>query len=206
VAKQFQAVFVLTSSGDTRTQAACADLGVPAVVSEAWRQNDANFNKSAALTDALRRHPRADADDWILLLDADILLPEHLDIQLNRLDRAALYSVPRRLCQTKAEWDAFVAGRRDWSSFPLDNPPTIDGKIWGKVPTRNPAGLMGYFQLWHFSALRGRALPPSRNAASYDVRFALSFAESRRHGLQFEVLHLGPIRMNWNGRVSPVWE
>jgi hypothetical protein len=145
-------------------------------------------------------------DQWVLLLDADILLPEELGELRASLDPACLYSARRRLCTTEAEWQAFRQGIRSLSSFPLDQPRALNPRVWNLDPATPVYTFAGYFHLWHHQRPNGtNRMPRSTNAAWYDVRFALSYPPERRVYLQSEVLHLGPIEQNWNGRSSSSW-
>jgi hypothetical protein len=205
--RAFGSVTVLTSPQDLQTRFVCESIGAKPYLTDVWQEYGATFNKSAAISECLQVVTQNDDDCWVLLMDADVLLPDGVRIDLPALDRSTLYSVPRRLCENESDWISFRAGRMPWGAFPLDIPPVIGGKVWGGVPTANPAGLMGYFQLWHLSCLGGiRIMPLSRNAASYDISFALRFADNKRVLLPFEVLHLGPIRVNWDGRNSASWD
>ena len=100
-----------------------------------------------------------------------------------------------------------MIGFLNWDDFPLSVPPIKNGKVWGCLPTSNPAALCGYVHLWNLKHSIGmKRLPNSNNAARYDVGFALSFPETMRGFLENrEVLHLGPEEANWNGRCSERW-
>lgn len=108
---------------------------------------------------------------------------------------------------TMGEWGLFARGKLAWTDFPTSVPPVKNGAVWGKRRTSNPAAICGYFQLWNYVRCRGKKyFPYSPSAACYDVDFALSFPEHLRMFLEdVEVLHLGPQRVNWDGRVSEAW-
>lgn len=148
-----------------------------------------------------------DDDRWILFLDADILFSESIISETSNLDKRGFYSIRRRMCKTKQQWDDFAAERLKWCDFPIDESHIRNGKVWGNCPTANPAGLYGYFQLWNLNYGVGmKMLPESFNAAHYDAAFALTFPEELRGYLKNnEVLHLGTSYRNWSGRISERW-
>jgi len=71
------------------------------------------FNKGAAINEALKAHPNnyVDPDHWILLLDADILLPAHFreNLEALTLDRNCIYGMYREECD---DVHRFLAGDR----------------------------------------------------------------------------------------------
>lgn len=194
----FDDVTVLTHPRDTETARCAIDCGAKVIQTPAWFQGSAKLNKAAVLNGWL--DTIADKE-WILILDADILLPIDLKDVLCDIQAGNLYGVPRRMCPTEKLWNDFVAGRLTWTDFEEQKIIT-NGKAWGMVSTNNPAALSGYFHLWQ---LGKRRYPSSKNAAFYDVRFALGFPSSCRCQLPTSVLHLGPERTNWDGRRSSIW-
>ena len=58
-----------------------------------------------------------------------------------------------------------------------------------------------------FRVMGMKRFPPSEDASNYDVRFAMSFPDHcRRYLGSGDVLHLGPPRRNWRGRVTTRWQ
>src|SRR4051812_27401126 len=199
-ARKLDNITVLTSATDPATIALARKCGTKLMTTEAWWIG--SFNKAAALNLWLESLGRVGPDCWLLVLDADILLPDKP--MLAGLDPQMLYGSQRRICHTQEDYWAFVTGRRQFDSFCLDIPPVKFGMVWGRSLTSNPAGLSGYFQLWNPAACGWRKFPSSESAASYDVQFALKFHETLRADLEgFEVLHLGSCEMNWWGRRTP---
>lgn len=203
----FNSVTVITAPDDLQTIQLCAACDVFAFQTDAWSTHGASFNKAAALNEYLSTLKAAHQDCWILLLDADILFVESITRHLAHLDQGGLYSIRRRLCETEADLGDFLDGALPFESFHVNVPPIVNGRVWGRRPTSNPAGLLGYLQLWHLTGARGlRTLPESQTAAKYDVQFGLSFPEHLRKYLDCrEVLHLGTPKVNWRGRVSSRW-
>lgn len=201
----FHNVLVVSSAEDEDTIALCQRAKVDLLLTNAWFDDGARLNKAAALNEAiavsLQRSPYA----WLLVLDADIVLSNHFDLDVAALDPSCLYSVRRRLCETEHQWKQISDGTLTPGDLPIYTVPVTNGKAWGHRPAENPAALSGYFQLWHPTTTQITRFPPKPSAAGYDVEFALMFPDERRYYLSGEAVHLGPLRKNWNGRVSPRW-
>ena len=197
---------VLTTSTDVDTLRCAEEHAVPVHLTDAWYDSGASFDKAAGLNSWLDTLT-SDSESWVLILDADILVPPQVLPDLETLDPQCLYGVPRRACLSQVEWNAFVGGEREWETFVVDRPSIRKGKLWGAHPTDNVAAVCGYFQLWHsIYAAGNKRFTPCPTAACYDVLFALSFQEDRRFELPGrEVLHLGPTNTNWAGRISEAW-
>lgn len=204
---QFQQITVITSPDDLETKHIAGEAGAECYLTSAWKRNGVPFNKASALNEWLDSIDVRNPDQWILTLDADILLPPNLRTFFDKLDPRGLYSMPRRMCETQSKWNDFVAGHRKWETFTINIPPVINGLVWGGRPTNNPAALSGYFQLWNPLFSSGlKRFPEMPTAKGYDVDFALSFpAAMRRFLFPADVLHLGPSKVNWAGRCSEAW-
>jgi hypothetical protein len=203
----FTAITVITAPEDLETIALAKFEGVSLYITSVWRENGAKFNKAAAINSFLDQRALDGTDSWVLFLDADILIQTDLHPDIVALNPQGLYSIKRRMCETKEEWLELSTGQRCVDEMPLYVPAVVNGKVWKHRPTDNPAALSGYLQLWHVTKSVGlKRLPASPNAANYDVLFAFSFPDALRSYIQGrEVLHLGPRNTNWDGRVSPRW-
>jgi hypothetical protein len=200
-------ITVLTAPWDLQTISIAREHSVKLMVTDSWRRGG-SFNKARALNEWLDRITLdAIPETWLLLLDADILIPPGKELLLDQLDPTGLYSARRRMCMDPSSFLDYSENRRTLQSFPLRIPPIRNGRAWGHFPTSNPAALSGYMQLWCPDGSDGlKRFPESQNAAGYDVTFALSFPEEKRYFLQdIDVLHLGPPKVNWNGRSSARW-
>jgi aminoglycoside phosphotransferase (APT) family kinase protein len=193
----FSDVTIITAQEDQDSIRLAKSLGAKVFVSDLWFQNGAAFNKSGAINQWLSLQPLA----WILILDADVYLPDAFRLNLAELNPQHLYSIPRRICEL--EWD-WVCPESQRPEYPLAIPPVHNGRVWRR-PTSQPAALSGYFHLWNRGTSGQLFYPPSPNAAEYDVEFALKFPEAQRHYLPGDVIHLGPVKRNWSGRVSKPW-
>lgn len=201
------AVTVLTSPSDSATIQLAERHGAKLLVTDAW-WSGGTFNKARALNEWIDQVEIAHENLWLLVLDADILLPLDLDLAVDGLDPTGLYSVRRRMCEDESAWNDFTKERRSLESFLLNVPPVKNGRVWGKRPTSNAAAICGYFHLWNPRHASGmKRFPEMPSAANYDVEFALSFPEERRRFFpKFEALHLGLSKTNWEGRRSTRWE
>lgn len=200
-------VTVLTAPWDGPTIEIAKRLGAKLLITDVWRQRG-SFNKAAALNEWLASLDESQGDRWLLTVDADILFPDTFQMALDTLDGTSLYGVVRRMCDTASDWNEFVCRQKDFRDFAVGTPEVINGRVWGRSPTSNPAALQGYFQLWRRNALPfGSRFLDLPTAGQYDVEFALRFPEWKRQFLAgAEVLHLGLNRRNWTGRVSERWD
>ncbi len=172
---------VVTSPEDERTQRLVASIpSTRCFITDAFYRNGAKFNKGAAIEEAFDALGR---DGWILIWDADILLPDSLPMP--SLNPEMMYGAPRRLLNDPKRWDKSL----NWKSLQLSR----------------ETGYPGYFQLFHGSTLAG--VRPwyavhSIHAATGDAHFEGHWPANRKTHLPFEVLHLGPRDVNWFGRAS----
>jgi hypothetical protein len=193
----FSDVTIITAEEDQDTKQLGKCLGAKVFVSDLWFQKGAAFNKSAAINHWLSSQPLG----WILILDADIYLPDDFQLNVAELNPQYLYSIPRRMCEREWDWVCPASQRPE---YPLTIPPVRNGMVWRR-PTSQPAALSGYFHLWNRGTTGREFFPASSTAANYDVEFALQFPEQQRVYLPGDVIHLGPPKENWSGRVSTPW-
>lgn len=143
-----------------------------------------SFNKSKAINYTIKNYINT---DWILLIDADIILSENLKYtNLNELDKDYLYSTYRIIYKTKQDWI-------NKQNSILDS--------WQFV---------GFFQLFNKKSNNF-----FKNYYGYDEEF--NYANSsdyffmKKWGIQkkllnFPVIHLGETERNWQGRVTELWD
>lgn len=189
-------IVVVTSQEDMETQQVCEFYDVRCLPTDAFVRYGGPLNKGAAINEGLAV---LDRDDWLLILDADILLPLHVRPFLERaeLNPIYLYGVDRRNCDGLPLLNKAIEEWGDFDNLPMMNRVNICG---GNPP-------VGYFQLFHSSAIPhgpwyedhyGFA---DRTDAIFSKRFDC------RQYLDTWVVHLdngghvgGP---NWRGRTSP---
>lgn len=175
---------VVTSYEDTKTFRYCCGLdNVSVFRTDAFYRGGARFNKGLALEEAFDFMGR---EGWMLVLDADIYLPEGLKGRLPHLMVGRLYSPFRRI----------LADPRKL--------PTL--KDWNSLPRRVDLGLYGYFQLFNASdpALVRRPWYGVNwtHAGGCDKEFQERWAHHNKIRPPFDVLHLGLPDENWFGRSS----
>lgn len=173
---------VVTSPTDERTRAVAASVpGARLFMTDAFTRGGRRFNKGAAIEEAFDALGR---DGWILVWDADTILPQSLTL-VPVMDPSRLYGAKRRLCGSD------------------EVPPESKWRDW---PVSREAGWPGYFQLFHGSALHD--VRPwygvvSDHAGIGDAYFQNHWPVEKKGWLPVEVLHLGPRDTNWHGRASP---
>lgn len=183
----FGDAIVLTDMEDNETFTVASGYGVGVICTKAFYKEGSPFNKGAAIDRAITS--LAPDDDWVVLLDADIYLPK--SPEFGELDKANLYSPHRRMLSNGP-----IPAESEWASLP------------NGAEIRN-GEYAGYFQMFHRSALKGSPpwyeCPLWRTAQGVDTVFWKRWGPRCCRRLPFEVLHLGPTRVNWSGRVSPRW-
>lgn len=192
--KNKQALFghyywVITSSEDLRTQEFCKDNNINCHVTDSFYKNGNTFNKGAAINSLFfddRIKVGLNNSEWVLMVDSDIVFRNLLDIASNfEKDKNCLYSCGRKIYNTKNDY--------------LNNKYAQGG-----------CNFLGYFQLFHKDKILSYTdrnqgfLYEFRNGSYYDCEFAKRFECQRC--LPEDVDHLGPIYLNWDGRISPLWE
>jgi hypothetical protein len=174
----FTESLVVTAPHDLPTQQLAAEFDLMLHITDAFYRDDAYFNKYRALEEGLDLFGRS---DWMLILDADIFLPQQLppyDYQVGKL-----YTPLRRMIPGLP-----LPVEDDWKTFPYCE--------W-------QAEWSGYFHLFHADD------PHLPEGHWYETTWkhaggADSMLE-RRWGLKdkvrplFDVAHVGPGGHNWCG-------
>jgi hypothetical protein len=206
---------VVTSTDDKETQAVCRRHSVPCVVSDEHKRNGGGFNKGRLINRGL---DQIGGHDWILHLDADIVLPQefrrlidwaHPDpAGIHGFDRQNLVGFDRwqKLKQFAGAWDNHAHESGHWFHPDLPMGSRWVSALHGFVP-------IGFAQLWHGSAsiqngYHARRYPTEHgDAARTDVQFALQWDRRDRHLIpEVIVLHLesesAKLGANWRGRTT----
>lgn len=181
-AKSVDRWIVVTEERDMATRDLCRKHGVEVVLSDRKTVNGAKFNRGALVNDGLRHCTK---DDWILILDADCILPEWFKKQLpQELDRRCLYGAVRALYTTYEMWSARTPEKYDSSLFAF-----------------------GYFQLYHGQTHSDIMYPENYPSAEMSDTMFRNLPYWKQHVmLDVTVDHLGPTVANWGGRNSQRWE
>lgn len=179
-------LLVVTSPDDVRTKELVLLYPdkVELFVTDAFYRDGAHFNKGLAMEEGFDVLGRS---GWILVLDADIVLPEvipPLDLTVGKM-----YTPSRRIMSN-------VDG--------LTETPTVSPDT---LPLRYEVGNFGYFQLFHADDPAITTLPwygiDWNHAGGCDSVFEKRWDKSDRLRMPFEVIHLGDPDANWYGRTRP---
>jgi hypothetical protein len=157
---------VVTHETDLDTIKLCEDNDIEYVCSERVFENDALFAKGKAINDGISK---LDADDWIVHLDGDILLPENFrEVVENECnDKSKLYGAHRY-----DEKNNKMQGQR-FKVLSKDKKTNEYKKIVKRLDIP-----IGYFQLWH-STKHKRYLENSTTGKDDDWKFAMLFKPVR---------------------------
>lgn len=198
-------IVVVTHPDDKSTRALCNKYGVDVLDTAVFHDNGDKLNKGRAINLGLQhlRH-----DDWLLHLDADIVLPHRFRGMLAhaKLNEANVYGADRLNTGTYENWMNHKAKGVPQHSYRYLVNATKEFTLGSRL-LHNEYGYcpIGYFQLWHSKA--HRQYPVSAGSAEHsDVLFAVQWPREKRILLpEFFVYHLesdGQAKMgvNWNGR------
>lgn len=202
--KVLDRVVVVTHPDDKGTQRLCNRYGVDCIETEVMHDDGDALNKGRMINLGLShlRH-----SDWLLHLDADILLPHRFRDMLSRahLKSTNIYGADRLNVLNYENWVKFrhkTVPQHQWrfmvtpnAEFPLGA--RLVHMEYGYVPC-------GYFQLWH-SSLKRRYPVVTGSAEHSDVMFGIQWPREKRILLpEFFVYHLESeeceMGKNWRGR------
>lgn len=197
-------IVVVTTPGDKKTRALCSHYSVDCIDTEVFFENGDKFNKGRGVNLGLShlRH-----DDWLLHLDADILLPHRFRDMVWRakLDKSNIYGADRLNVKNYETYIKNQSKLRPQFQHKCLINPVSDFNVGSRL-VHNEYGYcpIGYFQLWHSSA--NRKYPINQGSAEHtDVLFAVQWARKNRILLpEIFVTHLesesAPMGANWRGR------
>ena len=189
-ARHFEHVLVVTSLDDTKTVEVVASVSNAECfrTSEFYADN-ARFNKAAALDAGLEVLGK---NGWIVIFDSDVLMPRDMDV--SGIEIGHLYSPYRRMCEDQKLFTPDL----EWSDLPLGYEVT-NGEYAGYYQLFNANDpVLPKDKPWHGTTWK--------TAQGADTIMQNHWPKSCRKRLPFEVLHLGPLKVNWAGRVSPRWD
>ena len=174
--KIFENITVITSSNDFLCQKICEKFKVKCIVTDVMYEDGALFNKGKAINEGIRSIVDP---DYILLLDADIVVMEKIDAY--SLEDDVFYTSDRYMVNNFDSYQSYISGDLDKDSFLLD-----DEKGYG------------FFQLFNY--VQDIKYPEfSNDASTDDIIFRDSF--NLRKSIEKKILHLG-LDSNWKGRCS----
>lgn len=185
--KVLQSVLVVTHPDDSGTIGLCNRLGVQALLTRAFYDSGALFNKFAALELGLDYLGRS---GWLAILDADVVLPNRMHAWTKRV--GCLYTPRRRMLRGIPLSPDGVPEIRKWRQFKhrMANEP-FDGYcqiFHASDPVLGPAP-------WHQTHWNWCSGP--------DTFFQKKWNDRSKVRPPFEVLHIGEPQKNWVGRATP---
>lgn len=170
---------VVTSHDDIETASIVESIDRARLLkTDAFTRYDAMFNKGLAIEEGFDFLGR---NDWILILDADILLPNRFSLPDN-LRPDVLYGASRRILKDPAQWH--------------------EDLNWQHCPRWRDGGPIGFFQLFHADAISDKRPwydVTFSHAGGGDAYFLTHWSASHRRVLPIDCLHLGPVDRHWFG-------
>jgi len=197
--KHFDKFVVVTGSADVDTQNVAKKYGATLVISDRYKENRASLNKGKLVNDGVAN---LDYDDWVLLTDADILLPSNFRAEFNKYvwNPGILYYATRlHTPMNDHEWvRRYQKDERLIKTLKFTHPPT------NRMP-------WGYFQLFNCRAKVLSKLGTKissedfQSAGGIDKHFLERWPSHRRQLAPFTVIHMahGKMGENWTGRNTP---
>jgi hypothetical protein len=186
----FDRWIIVSVEEDHGTREVCRKYGLECVISRNLSPDgkdfDAAHNKARVINEALDLlEPRG----WVLVLDADVLLPRHFRERLEAqpLEAGCLYgTLGRKVCEDPAALESLR-----------------QCEPWDRLACRHEHAL-GYFNLFSLQHLHNRYLPSEDPRATEhdDLRFTRSFDSTALRTLPIAVAHAGPVNTNWAARTS----
>lgn len=207
--RSFDRWLIVTSPDDEETQRVCHYYNAECLVTDVMHEDGQKFNKGAAVNAGLER---LDPRDWVVHLDADIVMPPQARqvLEATGLNSQFLYGCDRINVPSYEAWGTFMTSplplyERGWlwtPPFPVANR-LISPDDNGYIP-------IGYFQMFNRQAsCLGTPFYPTVHdtAALSDTEFARRWPRTHRQFLpELYVFHLMTEDQthgaNWDGRVT----
>ena len=179
--KYFENITVVTSNDDIICQNICKSYGVKCITTDAFYEDDFVFNKGKAINIGIESIVNP---EFILLLDADIIVTNKFD--LSNLELDTLYTSDRWICYNHFQYEKWEKGET-----PVNN-----------LPKYERDNGYGFFQLFNFNNSLDVKWYPSEleNSSHPDLKFSSYFSKKQTIGV--DIIHLGDVKKNWNGRKS----
>jgi len=204
--KFFDNMVVVTDPKDEKTQQICKYYHVRCVKTDSFYIGDAVMNKGMGINDGLAT---LDLDDWVVHMDADIVLPPRTRELLHKidLDPKCIYGIDRLMCTSYEDWIEFLSNpevQHVQEVFVFGNAFPLGVRIAktdmdGYVP-------IGYFQLWNAQETGIKRYPViHKSVARSDMLHAMQWTRRQRvlipeiFGIHLESEE-APGGANWRGR------
>jgi hypothetical protein len=182
----FNRILIVTAPQDHRTIDLAYYSQCDFYVTDAFYRDGAIFNKWLALEEALDKMEYRQLDDWMCLMDADVLWPRKIPEYPKEI--GCLYTPLRRMFEDVLQP---IPEESQWKNYPIHP---------------NIAEWAGYSQIFH-PADPHLGPPPWhevdwKHAGGADSFFQFRWPSAQKIRPPFEVLHLGPAGENWCGRAT----
>lgn len=211
----FNKQVVVTSPDDTDTINVCKHWNVEYLATDVMYQDGQKFNKGLAINAGLAR---LDFDDWVVHMDADIVLPPLTRNILENvpLNEQFLYGIDRVMVPSFEHWQRFMASPlpQHEMAYVYVGPFPVGVRVMKLENDHGGWCPLGYFQLFNRNArFLGQEpfYPPEwASAATSDLYFAYKWPRTHRHLIpEFVCYHLatedqmtGRMGKNWQGRCT----
>jgi hypothetical protein len=194
--KYFDNVIIITNYADENAIKIADKYKCSYIRTDAFYENDDVFNKGRAINEA---YPYLKHEDWVLNLDADIILPANFRKNfLNSNPDVENY---------------YWMDRIELASIEQIKKVTIDQNFNDLVVKCEEAAL-GFFQLYNYSSInfikiyknsKNRPYPEDfQDASCSDIFFRAKWHEKHIKKIKNTAcLHLGETEKNWSCRVTP---
>ena len=141
------------------------------------------FNKSKAINHVISNYTDT---DWILLLDADIILSDKIvNVNVSKLSKDTLYGTRRLVYTSKNDWINRTNGYIDnWKFVGFF-------QLFNKKDNNFIKDYYGYDEQFNYANLS-------------DYFFMKKW--KKKYELNFPVIHLGETEKNWKGRITESWD
>lgn len=174
---------IITTKEDKETIDLCEELKINYTCYNYFYKNSSYFNKSGAVYNMQKILHEKYPDDWILLLDADIILPSNFEEIYNKncTDKKALYSLERKDYEEEEDYKN------------LKN----EVKYCG-------VNFMGFMQLYYDKTKYYQKF--SIDASTCDAIFRDYFYDTLKFlDKDVHLIHLGKNHVNNRGRITKKW-
>lgn len=205
----FDRMVVVTAPEDKATRRVCETYGVICRPTDALMSRWGAFRKGAGINEGLRMLER---DEWMVQLDADIVLPPHFRwaVEMADLDPLAIYGCDRQMFRSYADWIRFLESpvpqiEGDLLIHPANSGMRLGARVY--QPDRGGYYPLGFFQMWHAESGIKHYSAEQDGAARDDTYFACQWPRRKRALLpEVTAYHLesepGDMGANWKGRKS----
>jgi hypothetical protein len=202
----FDDMVVVSDTGDVRTHNLCAHHHIRVIQTDHFYYQEQAFNKGNGINAGVAA---LSLSDWVLHIDADIVLPPRTREILNvaSLDPECIYGIDRMMCPDYEAWMQHIGTPQVMHSdqtYIVPGPWPLGARVAklqedGYVP-------IGFFQLWNAARTGIKTYPNQHGTAGRtDMLFSLQWPRPKRVLLpELMGIHLEgrmrPGEKNWRGR------